>query len=44
MPEANVKLFAMARTVPDGEVRGLVDLVVATVEHHGRNYFVRKPR
>jgi hypothetical protein len=25
MPEANVKLFAMARTVSDGEVRGVLD-------------------
>jgi hypothetical protein len=43
MPEANVKLFAMARTVSDSEVRGLVDLVAGTVEHHGGNFLVRKP-
>lgn len=43
MPEANVKLFAMARTVSDGDVDGPVDLVVGTVEHRGGNRLVRSP-
>lgn len=43
MPDANVKLFAMARTVLDSDVRGLLDLVVGTIELQGENYLLRKP-
>lgn len=43
MPTVNIKLFAMARTVLDGEVRGLVDLVVGTIEQTSSNFLKRTP-
>lgn len=43
MPEVSVKLFAMARTMRDDEVRGLVDLVVGTITQEGPNFLKRAP-
>lgn len=43
MPDVDVKLFAMARTMPDGGVRELVDLVVGTIEKQGENFLLRRP-
>jgi hypothetical protein len=35
-------LLAIGTDVSDGGVRGLMDLVVGTVEYHGGNFLVRR--
>ena len=43
MPDVDIKLFAIARTMADREVRGLVDLVVGSIELQSENFLVRRP-
>jgi hypothetical protein len=43
MPDVEVALFALARTVPDGAAGGFVDVVRGTIEHGGGNWLERKP-
>ncbi len=43
MPEVGVALFAVARTLPDHEVRGAVDLVVGSIEQVSENFLRRTP-
>ena len=43
MPVAQVKLFAVARTMRDHEVRGSIDIVLGTIELQSPNYLLRSP-
>ena len=42
-PDAEVSLFAIARTVRDDDVKNFTDIVTGTITWHGGNSLTREP-